>query len=65
MAMPTSLFRKGCAVSSGEEVPVDVFVGLDVGKADHHAVALSARGEVLLDRTLPQDERALSRWLLG
>ncbi len=38
---------------------MDVFVGVDVGKAAHHAVALAAGGEVLLDRSLPQDEEQL------
>jgi len=41
------------------DVPIDVFVGVDVGKAAHHAVALSAGGKVLLDRSLPQDEKQL------
>ena len=41
------------------QVPIDVFVGVDVGKAAHHAVALAANGDVLLDRRLPQDEAAL------
>lgn len=37
----------------------DVFVGVDVGKGEHHAVALDAAGGVLLDRSLPQDEQRL------
>jgi transposase len=41
------------------DVPIDVFVGVDVGKAAHHAVALAADGRVLLDRSLPQDEARL------
>jgi len=32
---------------------VDVFVGLDVGKSDHHGVALDRGGKVLFDRALP------------
>lgn len=51
---------------SQEPVPVEVFVGVDVGKSAHHAVALDAQGRVLLDRALPQDEaklRALVREL--
>lgn len=40
-------------------MPIDVFVGVDVGKADHHAVALDRDGLVLLDRSLPQREAAL------
>lgn len=51
---------------SQEPVPVEVCVGVDVGKSAHHAVALDAQGRVLLDRALPQDEaklRALVREL--
>jgi transposase len=35
---------------------VDVFIGLDVGKGEHHAVALDRSGKKLLDRALPNDE---------
>lgn len=35
---------------------VDVFIGLDVGKGEHHAVALDRAGKRLLDRALPNDE---------
>lgn len=35
---------------------VDVFVGVDVGKGEHHAVALSKSGERLFDKALPNDE---------
>lgn len=38
---------------------VDVFVGLDVGKGEHHAVALDRAGQRLYDRPLPNDERRL------
>ena len=47
-----------------QSVPVEVFVGVDVGKSAHHAVALDAGGRVLLDRALPQDEAKL-RALIG
>lgn len=36
-----------------------VFIGLDVGKTDHHAVALSAAGEKVYDKALPNDETRL------
>ena len=36
-----------------------VFVGLDVGKSDHHAVALTAAGKTVLDKALPNDEAKL------
>lgn len=38
---------------------VDVFIGLDVGKGEHHAVALDRVGKRLFDRPLPNDERRL------
>jgi hypothetical protein len=38
---------------------VDVFIGIDVGKTAHHAVAIDRAGKKLLDRTLPQDDAKL------
>ena len=38
---------------------VDVFVGVDVGKGEHHAVAIDQRGKRLFDRALPNDEARL------
>ncbi|WP_026821272.1 IS110 family transposase, partial [Arthrobacter castelli] len=38
---------------------VDVFIGVDVGKTEHHAVALNRDGKKLLDKALPQDETKL------
>lgn len=38
---------------------VDVFIGLDVGKGEHHAVALDRSGKRLFDRALPNDETRL------
>lgn len=38
---------------------IDVFIGVDVGKSDHHAVALNKAGKKLLDKALPQDEAKL------
>ena len=35
---------------------VDVFVGVDVGKGEHHAVALNKAGKVVFDKALPNDE---------
>jgi len=43
---------------------VKVFVGVDVGKGAHHAVALDRKGKRLLDSALPNDEAKL-RALLG
>lgn len=39
---------------------VDVWIGLDVGKQDHHATALAPTGERLFKRGVPNDERALA-----
>ncbi|MBG6215080.1 hypothetical protein RCH23_002967 [Cryobacterium sp. CAN_C3] len=38
---------------------VDVFVGVDVGKGEHHAVAQDRAGKVLVDKALPNDEAKL------
>ena len=38
---------------------VDVFIGVDVGKGQHHAVALDSGGKRLLDRALPNNEAQL------
>ncbi len=38
---------------------VDVFVGVDVGKGEHHAVAYDRDGNVLFDKALPNDEARL------
>ena len=39
-----------------EKENIDVFLGLDVGKTGHHAVALNRAGKKLYDKALPQDE---------
>lgn len=35
---------------------VDIFLGVDVGKGEHHAVALDRAGHKLYDKVLPNDE---------
>ncbi|MFV0460176.1 MAG: transposase, partial [Actinomycetales bacterium] len=40
-----------------------VFVGLDVGKGEHHACALDADGTRIHDKPLPQDETRLRELL--
>jgi len=45
--------------AAGEAPSFSVFCGLDVGKGDHHAVALDPAGGRLADRPLPNDEPAL------
>lgn len=42
-----------------EHDSVDVFIGIDVGKSDHHVVAINRTGKKLLDQPLPQDEAKL------
>ena len=44
---------------------VDIFVGLDVGKGEHHAVALDRAGKKLLDKALPNDEARIQEILAG
>src|SRR4051794_33254173 len=43
--------------------PYVVFVGLDVGKGEHHACALNVLGERLHDKALTNDEAALRQVL--
>ena len=38
---------------------VAVYIGVDVGKQSHHAVAIDRSGRRLYDRTLPNDEGQL------
>ena len=38
---------------------IDVFIGIDVGKSEHWATALTTAGECLHDRPLPNDEASL------
>lgn len=38
---------------------IDVFVGVDVGKGQHHAVALDRNGKRLYNKALPNDEAKL------
>jgi transposase len=44
-----------------ESIRYGVFLGLDVGKSAHHAVALDVDGRRLHDAPLPQDEQQLRR----
>src|SRR5699024_2013106 len=38
---------------------IDVFIGIDVGKPNHHAVAVDRDGNQLLSKALPQNEAKL------
>lgn len=42
-----------------EQHECDVFIGVDVGKGAHHAVALDRQGKRLLDSALPNEEAKL------
>ena len=44
---------------------VDVFIGIDVGKGEHHAVALNRAGKRLFDKALPNDEARLRTLISG
>jgi transposase len=46
-----------------DQQDIEVFIGLDVGKSDHHAVALDRSGKRLYDRALPNDEAKLRQIL--
>lgn len=46
-------------VMISEHDSIDVFLGIDVGKTAHHAVAIDRTGKKLLDKPLPQDEAKL------
>jgi hypothetical protein len=42
---------------------IEFWIGLDVGKADHHATVINAAGEIQFDRPVRNDENAIERLL--
>lgn len=44
---------------SSDYESVQVFIGVDVGKDTHHAVAVNRSGKRLFDKALPNDENKL------
>ena len=48
-----------------EHESIEVFIGIDVGKNAHHAVALDRSGRRLFDRGLPNDETKLRALIDG
>ncbi|PWJ57288.1 transposase IS116/IS110/IS902 family protein [Rathayibacter iranicus NCPPB 2253 = VKM Ac-1602] len=44
---------------------VDVFIGVDVGKGEHHAVAVDRAGKRLFDKALPNEETKLRELIRG
>lgn len=51
-------------MSAFDLVSYALFIGLDVGKSDHHATALTGDGQRVYDKALPNDESQLHQ-LLG
>ena len=52
-------------MDNSSHAEIGVFLGVDVGKGAHHAVALDRVGERLLDRALPNDESQLRGLING
>lgn len=50
-------------MSAFDLVSFALFIGLDVGKSEHHATALTRDGERVLDKALPNDEAKLHQLL--
>ena len=42
-------------------IVVEVFVGVDIAKGDHYACGVTASGEEVLARGVPNDETAIGR----
>ncbi|WP_024755205.1 IS110 family transposase, partial [Streptomyces exfoliatus] len=42
-----------------DEMGIDVYLGLDVGKGDHHATAVNRAGKKVFDKPLPNSEPKL------
>jgi len=40
-----------------------LYLGIDVGKTEHHATAITAAGTVVHDKTLPQSEPTIQALL--
>lgn len=50
---------------SRDDESVQVFIGADVGKDTHQAVAVNRSGKRLFDKALPVDENKLSSLISG
>ncbi|GAA3814451.1 hypothetical protein GCM10022206_61130 [Streptomyces chiangmaiensis] len=44
---------------------IDVFLGLDVGKGEHHATAVTPAGKKAFDKSLPNTEPKLRELFVG
>ena len=58
-----SHLRKGSAVTAFTLHLFALFIGLDVGKSEHHATALTSDGTKVYDKPLPSSEPKLFRFL--
>ena len=56
-AGPAPMQREAAGEMDIEDI--EVFIGIDVGKSEHWATALSRDGQKVLDRALPNDEERL------
>ena len=54
---PSPMRREAAGEMDIEDI--EVFIGIDVGKSEHWATALSRDGQKVLDRALPNDEERL------
>ncbi len=50
---------------SSDYESVQVFIGVDVGKDTHHAVAINRSGKRLFNKALPNDENKLRSLISG
>jgi transposase len=55
--------RRGGRTGETEVGHIASWVGLDVGKQDHHATVVSAAGEPLFERSVANDEAQIERLL--
>lgn len=46
-----------------QDIPIDIFLGLDVGKSQHHACALDKNGIKVFDKPLPPTRIRVSNTL--
>src|SRR5699024_7561185 len=60
---PWTILREDAVVDPTTEYAI--WLGLDVGKSNHHGCALTSTAERVYDRELPQDEAALGQVLTG
>jgi hypothetical protein len=58
--MPQESPGRGCSGGHvSDESEIDVYLGLDVGKGEHHGIALTPAGKKVFDKPLPISEPQL------